>query len=285
MKYEEKRSVKNIDKTNNKSTVNNNIHINGKILLVLKQNWDKIEIEFNSLMKKSDEFTKILLDSQTKKEFKLLISLFSNFKDNVRNVFFNVGINIGNLSSNNNNNNNNNVDNNNSNKIQASYDNIYNEFLSLESIIKDINNIQINSKKKKKKQIENLENKLHEYMDELDKLDFDKIDKLYNNFNDENKKEIENIILQNDFIEQYNYKEFDFQNENNKEEKYLDKFKGLNQINNQLNINTLNHDSDSMKISNKNQIINGIVNMKENNKEDAIKYIQSLINKQNTNDI
>ena len=285
MKYEEKRSVKNIDKTNNKSTVNNNIHINGRILLVLKQNWDKIEIEFNSLMKKSDEFTKILLDSQTKKEFKLLISLFSNFKDNVRNVFFNVGINIGNLSSNNNNNNNNNVDNNNSNKIQASYDNIYNEFLSLESIIKDINNIQINSKKKKKKQIENLENKLHEYMDELDKLDFDKIDKLYNNFNDENKKEIENIILQNDFIEQYNYKEFDFQNENNKEEKYLDKFKGLNQINNQLNINTLNHDSDSMKISNKNQIINGIVNMKENNKEDAIKYIQSLINKQNTNDI
>ena len=285
MKYEEKRSVKNIDKTNNKSTVNNNIHINGKILLLLKQNWDKIEIEFNSLMKKSDEFTKILLDSQTKKEFKLLISLFSNFKDNVRNVFFNVGINIGNLSSNNNNNNNNNVDNNNSNKIQASYDNIYNEFLSLESIIKDINNIQINSKKKKKKQIENLENKLHEYMDELDKLDFDKIDKLYNNFNDENKKEIENIILQNDFIEQYNYKEFDFQNENNKEEKYLDKFKGLNQINNQLNINTLNHDSDSMKISNKNQIINGIVNMKENNKEDAIKYIQSLINKQNTNDI
>ena len=122
-------------------------------------------------------------------------------------------------------------------------------------------------------------------MDELDKLDFNKMDKLYNNFNDVNKKEIENIILQNDFIEQYNYKEFDFQNENNKEENYIDKFKGSNQINNQLNINTLNHDSDSIKISNKNQIINGIVNMKENNKEDAIKYIQSLINKQNTNDI
>ncbi len=284
MKYEEKRSFKNIDKANNKGTVNNNININAKILLLLKQNWDKIEIEYNSLMKKSDEFTKILLDSQIKKEYKLLISLFSNFKDNVRNVFFNVGINIGNLSFNNNNNNNN-VDNNNSNIIQASYDNIYNEFLSLESIIKDINNIQINSKKKKKKQFENLENKLHEYMDELDKLDFNKMDKLYNNFNDVNKKEIENIILQNDFIEQYNYKEFDFQNENNKEENYIDKFKGSNQINNQLNINTLNHDSDSMKISNKNQIINGIVNMKENNKEDAIKYIQSLINKQNTNDI
>ena len=284
MKYEEKRSFKNIDKANNKGTVNNNININAKILLLLKQNWDKIEIEYNSLMKKSDEFTKILLDSQIKKEYKLLISLFSNFKDNVRNVFFNVGINIGNLSFNNNDNNNN-VDNNNSNIIQASYDNIYNEFLSLESIIKDINNIQINSKKKKKKQFENLENKLHEYMDELDKLDFNKMDKLYNNFNDVNKKEIENIILQNDFIEQYNYKEFDFQNENNKEENYIDKFKGSNQINNQLNINTLNHDSDSMKISNKNQIINGIVNMKENNKEDAIKYIQSLINKQNTNDI
>ena len=284
MKYEEKRSFKNIDKANNKGTVNNNININAKILLLLKQNWDKIEIEYNSLMKKSDEFTKILLDSQIKKEYKLLISLFSNFKDNVRNVFFNVGINIGNLSFNNNNNNNN-VDNNNSNIIQASYDNIYNEFLSLESIIKDINNIQINSKKKKKKQFENLENKLHEYMDELDKLDFNKMDKLYNNFNDVNKKEIENIILQNDFIEQYNYKEFDFQNENNKEENYIDKFKGSNQINNQLNINTLNHDSDSIKISNKNQIINGIVNMKENNKEDAIKYIQSLINKQNTNDI
>ena len=276
MKFEEKRSFKNIEKPNIKSTINNNI--NAKILLLLKQNWDKIEIEYNSLMKKSEEFTKILLDSQIKKEYKLLISLFSKFKDNVRNVFFNVGINIGNLSSSNNSKTNN-IDIDNNNIIQASYDNIYNEFLSLESIIKDINNIQINSKKKNKKQIENLENKLHEYMDELDKLDFNKIDKIYNNFNDENKKEIENMILQNDFIEQYNYKEFDFQNENNKVEKYIDKFKGSNQINNQLNINTLNHDSDSMKISNKNQIINGIINMKENNKEDAIKYIKSLINK------
>jgi len=285
MKYEEKRSFKNIDKNNNKSNINNNSNINGKILLLLKQNWDKIEIEYNSLMKKSEEFTKVLIDSQIKKEYKLLISLFSNFKDNVRNVFFNVGINIGNLSSNNNNNNDNDIENNNSNIIKATYDNIYNEFLSLESIIKDINNIQINSKKKKKKQIENLENKLHEYMDEVDKLDFNKIDKLYNNFNDENKKEIENIILQNDFIEQYNYKEFDFQNENNKLDNYIDKFKSSNQVNNQLNINTLNHDSDSMKFNNKKQIINGIVNMKENNKEDAIKYIQSLINKQNTDNI
>jgi len=285
MKYEEKRSFKNIDKNNNKSNIKNNSNINGKILLLLKQNWDKIEIEYNSLMKKSEEFTKVLIDSQIKKEYKLLISLFSNFKDNVRNVFFNVGINIGNLSSNNNNNNDNDIENNNSNLIKETYDNIYNEFLSLESIIKDINNIQINSKKKKKKQIENLENKLHEYMDEVDKLDFNKIDKLYNNFNDENKKEIENIILQNDFIEQYNYKEFDFQNENNKLDNYIDKFKGSNQVNSQLNINTLNHDSDSMKFNNKKQIINGIVNMKENNKEDAIKYIQSLINKQNTDNI
>ena len=258
-----------------------------KYQFYLKQNWDKIELEYDSLMKKSDEFNKILVDTEVKKEYKILISLFKNFKGNVRNIFFNVGINISNLT-----NINNDIDKNidNSEKIKSSYDNIYNEFFNLESVIKEINNIQINIKKKKKKQIQNLENKLHEYMDEIDKLDFNKIDKFYNNFKNENLNEIENIILQNNFIEHYNYKEFDFQNENNNQQKnYLENPEinenNNNQINTKMNINTLNHDSESIYSENQNKIkiINGIVNMKQNNKDEAIKYIQSLIKKTSIN--
>ena len=201
------------------------------------------------------------------KELKSLISSLNTFKNNLKNIFFNLGINIGNTY---NENSDYNEYNNNQNTINFSYDIIYNEFVNIESIIKDINIIENKNKRKKRKQIENLENKLHEYMDEIDNLDFNKMDKLYDNYNN-NKNEVENIVLQNDFIEQYNYKEFEIKNENNNN---IEVNAGM-KIN---SLNTLGQDSDSMR--NKKKIIDGILNMNENNKDNAIKYIQNLIKKE-----
>ena len=271
MENEVTKFPKNKCKNNNKSDLEKKSNVNDKILLILKQNWDKIELEYDSLIKKLGKFNNFLSNSEIQKEYKSLILLFNNFKSNFKNIFFNLGKNIGNI----NNNINENKVNDNSNKIKLSYDNINNQLDNIESTIKDINNIQTKNKSKKRKQIENLENKLHEYMDEIDKLDFNKIDKLYDNYND-NKNNIENIILQNDFIEQYNYKDFELKKENNKdnndEEEYID---------NVININTLNHDSESINYENKNKIIDDIINMKENNKDNSIKYIQLLMKKQN----
>lgn len=275
MNYETEKIVKK-DKNSNKNILENNSNINGKILILIKQHWEKIELEYNSLMKKLEKFNHLFINTEIQKVYKSMISLFNNFKSNFKNIFVNLGKNIGNLS---NDKNNDNKLNNDSITKNILYDNINNECSNLESIIKDINNIQIKNKKKRKKQIENLENKLHEYMDEVDKFDFNKINKLYDNFNN-NKNGIENIILQNDYIEQYNYKEFE-ENENNDCDNNDEK-----NINDIMNINTLNHESESIYSENKNsnKIIDGIINMGEINKDNAIKYIQSLIKKEKNNE-
>jgi hypothetical protein len=269
-KYKAKGNTNNIESNN----TNNNTNINGKILLIFKQQWDKIELEYNTLIKKIENISKIISSpsKEMQKEIKSLISSLITFKNNLKNIFFNLGINIGNTYNENSDYNEYN-NNNNQNTINFSYDIIYNEFVNIESIIKDINIIENKNKRKKRKQIENLENKLHEYMDEIDNLDFNKMDKLYDKYNN-NKNEVEKIILQNDFIEQYNYRDFEIKNEkkNNIE---------VNEVNEGMNINSLNtlgQDSDSMR--NKKKIIDGILNMNENNKDNAIKYIQNLIKKE-----
>ena len=267
-KSKDKGRHKTKNNTNNIDS-NNNTNINGKILLIFKKQWDKIELEYNTLIKKIENYSKIISSpsKEMQKELKSLISSLNTFKNNLKNIFFNLGINIGNTY---NENSDYNEYNNNQNTINFSYDIIYNEFVNIESIIKDINIIENKNKRKKRKQIENLENKLHEYMDEIDNLDFNKMDKLYDNYNN-NKNEVENIVLQNDFIEQYNYKEFEIKNENNNN---IEVNAGMN-IN---SLNTLGQDSDSMR--NKKKIIDGILNMNENNKDNAIKYIQNLIKKE-----
>ena len=172
MNYDSKK--KNIKNTNNKKATNitkNNSNINGKVLLLLKQNWDIIELEFNSLIKKFENFNQYLKDSSIKKEFNSIISLFNNCKNNFKNIFFKLGLNIASCSKEE-------KDLNKSDKINTSYENIYSELMNIETMIKNVDNIQSKNKIKKKKQIENLEDKLHEYMDEVDKLDFNKIDKL-----------------------------------------------------------------------------------------------------------
>ena len=280
MEFERKKMIKNKDKNNNKIKENNS-DINGKILLLLKQNWEKIELEYSLLIQNFEKFNQCLLDSEMKKNYKSLILLLDKFKINFKKIFFNLGDDIGSLTGGVNNNY---KINNNSNILKTSYDNINNEFAKIESKIKNINNIQARKKMNRKKQLENLELKLNEYMNEFDKIDYEKIDKLYDSYNDD-KNEMENIILQNDFIEKYNYKEFEYQNEN-KDKKEKDKDKDMEIINNIMDIKTLNHDSESNTINlenNKNdKIINEIVNMKEKNKDNPIKYIQSLINNSNT---
>ena len=200
------------------------------------------------------------MDSEIKKQFNSVLLLSNNCKINFKNIFFNLGLKIFNSLKNDN-------DLNKSNIINTSYENINSELLNLETLIKNINNIQSQNKKKKKREIENLEDKLHEYMDEIDKMDFNKIDKIFDSYNND-KNNIDNIILQNDFVEKYNSKEFEFQNENNKE-----------QNNNKLlNLNNLNNDNEPKNLGNKNKdLINDIVNFKENNRDNAIKYIKSLI--------
>jgi len=282
MEFERKKMIKNKDKNNNKIKENNS-DINGKILLLLKQNWEKIELEYSLLIQNFEKFNQCLLDSEMKKNYKSLILLLDKFKINFKKIFFNLGDDIGSLTGGVNNNY---KINNNSNILKTSYDNINNEFAKIESKIKNINNIQARKKMNRKKQLENLELKLNEYMNEFDKIDYEKIDKLYDSYNND-KNEMENIILQNDFIEKYNYKEFEYQNENkDKKEKDKDKEKDMEIINNIMDIKTLNHDSESNTIkleNNKNgKIINEIVNMKEKNKDNAIKYIQSLINNSNS---
>ena len=89
------------DKTTNNNT-DNSQNINGKILLIFKQQWDKIEQEYDTIMKKFDKFTKLLSNPEIQKEFKSLISSLNTFKNNFKNNFFNLGINIGNISYNDN---------------------------------------------------------------------------------------------------------------------------------------------------------------------------------------
>ena len=224
MKNNQNKNIKKKEKSKDKNLIQKISIIDGKLLTFLKENWDKIEIEYDLLIKKSKKFNDYFKEQDIKKEYESLILLFSNFKNNFKNIFFNVGINLANIST---------TDNE---KINNSYDNVYNEMACLESIIKDINTIQNNNKKNKKIKIQNLENKLHQYMDEIENFDFDKIEKYYDLYNNFDKNDLEKIILKNDFIEQYNNKDV-----------VINKGSYENDLLNLLNINTLNHDSDNIK--------------------------------------
>ena len=218
MDNNKKKYLKKSDKSKDKNQNQDIVNIDDKLFIYLKQNWDIIENDYDSLIKKMNKFTEYLKESEIKDEYKLLISLFSNLKNKMKNIYFNVGINIGNISINH------------TEKINFSYDNIYNEMTDLESAVKDINNIQNQIKKNKKIKIQNLENTLHEFMDEVESFDFNNIEKYYNLYNSNNQDEIEKILFQNNFTEKYNNKKV--------------KSKNQDYENNLLKINTLNHDSD-----------------------------------------
>ena len=220
MDNNKKKLLKKSEKSKDKNLIQKITNIDGKLISILKQNWDKIENEYDSLMKKFLKFEEIIKEPEIKKEFKTLITFLSNFKNNFKSIFFNVGINLANLS------------NKTSEKINYSYDNIYNEMTDLDLVLNDINEIQNNNRKNKKIKIQKLENKLHEFMDEAENFDFNKLEKTYDIYNSYNNNDLEKFLLQNNFIEKYNIKEADY----NKE--YYE--------NNLLNINTLNHDSENL---------------------------------------
>ena len=225
MKEDKKKFLKKPEKSKDKNLIQKITNIDGKFLSILKQSWDKIEKEYETLMKRFEKFNEYLKETEIKKEYNSLITLLSSFKNNFKNIFFNVGINMANIS------------NNTSQKIIYSYDNIYNEITDLELEIEDISSIQNNYRKNKKMKMQKLENKLHEFMDEAENFDFNKIEKYYDVYKLYNKNELEKILLQNNFIEKYNTNKEDYKN---------------NVIENDLlNINTLNHDSDNLNSINK----------------------------------
>ena len=225
MKDDKKKFLKKPEKPKDKNLIQKITNIDGKFLSILKQSWDKIEKEYETLMKRFEKFNDYLKETEIKKEYNSLITLLSSFKNNFKNIFFNVGINMANIS------------NNTSQKIIYSYDNIYNEITDLELEIEDISSIQNNYRKNKKMKMQKLENKLHEFMDEAENFDFNKIEKYYDVYKLYNKNELEKILLQNNFIEKYNTNKEDYKN---------------NVIENDLlNINTLNHDSDNLNNLNK----------------------------------
>ena len=217
MDKNKKNNLKKSNKVKDKNIIQKIANIDSNLLSILKQNWDKIESDYDSIIKKLEKFEVKLKEQEIKKEYKSLISDFTNFKNNLKNIFFNVGINIANISTTN------------TEKINLSYDNIYNEMENLEAVIKDINNMHNKKKLNKKLKIQNLESKLHEYIDEVENFDFDNIEKIYDIYNSYNKEDLEKILLKNNFIEQYNNSEYDFIKD------IYDK--------NLFNINTLNHDS------------------------------------------
>ena len=225
MKDDKKKFLKKPEKSKDKNLIQKITNIDGKFLSILKQSWDKIEKEYETLMKRFEKFNEYLKETEIKKEYNSLITLLSSFKNNFKNIFFNVGINMANIS------------NNTSQKIIYSYDNIYNEITDLELEIEDISSIQNNYRKNKKMKMQKLENKLHEFMDEAENFDFNKIEKYYDVYKLYNKNELEKILLQNNFIEKYNTNKENYKN---------------NVIENDLlNINTLNHDSDNLNSINK----------------------------------
>ena len=223
-----KKNLKNNSGIKDKSQKDNNI--NCQMPTILKLNWDKLESEYDSLIKQSEKYLEFFKDSKIKYEYKSLILSFVSFKNNLKKFILNIGENLSktpefNIKTNNNHK-----------KIALPYENIYNDMTDIESLIKDIYNIQNNIKKKRNIKIQTLENTLHEYMDEIEKLDFNKIEKVYDIYNNYNKNDIEKILLKNNFIEKYNDKKYNYNNDN---------FDDNTENNNLFKINSLTNDSDN----------------------------------------
>ena len=152
------------------------------------------------------------MDENKKKYFKPIISSLDKFKDNFKNVIFNISLTIGNTSSNSpskpKNEENLNL------SVKNSYDNIYNEFLELESLTKNMIQNQAKLEKNRNKQFENIEKKLQGYLEEINNFDYEKINQNYNVFDSSDDLDINekiNLILQKNLqVEKYNPLEYNF---------------------------------------------------------------------------
>jgi hypothetical protein len=266
---------------------------------IIKQGWDKLSLEYDSIVKNVKSFNDSL-DEEHKKNFKSIIISLEKFKDDFKNVIFNISLSIGNISSNSANKNNNEININLS--VKDSYDKIYNEFLELESQTKKLISNQNKIQQRRSNHFQNIEKKLQGYLEEINEFDFKKINKnlnkLYenNNLNSINDKETINILLQkNNCVEKYSpdeYKLNDSENNKNEEEEINDDYEFnndfekediKNKIEQSENNNTNKENSENMNIMTDEKdikLLNEIVNMNGLNQDEAIKYIKLLVNKE-----
>lgn len=264
---------------------------------IIKEGWDKLSLEYNNIVTNLNSFNDSL-DEEHKKSFKIIITSLEKFKDDFKNLIFNISVSIGNISSNNPNKNINDININLS--VKDSYDNIYNEFLELESLTKHMISNQNKVQKNRSIHFQNIEKKLQGFLEEINEFDFKKINKnynkLYGNLDQINDNEKINILLQrNNFVEKYNPSEYNlniFENNKNEEEVEIeDEIEYDNMIEkgdlskkNQIKKEKDNHKSNSennvfLSTEEKEvKILNEIINMDGLNQEEAVKYIQLLIN-------
>ena len=181
------------------------------IFQIIKEGWDALSSEFDLIVNNVKSFNDSL-DENKKKYFKPIISSLDKFKDNFKNVIFNISLTIGNTSTNSPSKSKN--DENLNLSVKNSYDNIYNEFLELETLTKNMIQNQTKLEKNRAKQFENIEKKLQGYLEEINNFDYEKINQNYNIFDSSDELDVNekiNLILQkNCEVEKYNPLEYNF---------------------------------------------------------------------------
>ena len=269
---------------------------------IIKEGWDKLSLEYNNIVTNLNSFNESL-DEEHKKSFKLIITLLEKFKDDFKNLIFNISVSIGNISSNSPNKNINDININLS--VKDSYDNIYNEFLELESLTKHMISNQNKVQKNRSIHFQNIEKKLQGFLEEINEFDFKKINKNYNkiydNLSQVNENEKINMLIQkNNIVEKYNPLEYNlniFENNKNEEEVEVEDELDYDNIIEKEDLtkkNQIKKEKDNHKSNSENnvflsteekevKILNEIINMDGLNQEEAVKYIQLLINKEKKN--
>ena len=269
---------------------------------IIKEGWDKLSLEYNNIVTNLNSFNESL-DEEHKKSFKLIITLLEKFKDDFKNLIFNISVSIGNISSDSPNKNINDININLS--VKDSYDNIYNEFLELESLTKHMISNQNKIQKNRNIHFQNIEKKLQGFLEEINEFDFKKINKNYNKIYDKlnqvNGNEKIDILLQrNNFVEKYNPLEYNlniFENNKNEEEVEVDDeldYDNMIEKEDHIKKSQIKKEKDNHKSNSENnvflsteekevKILNEIINMDGLNQEEAVKYIQLLINKEKKN--
>ena len=269
---------------------------------IIKEGWDKLSLEYNNIVTNLNSFNESL-DEEHKKSFKLIITLLEKFKDDFKNLIFNISVSIGNISSDSPNKNINDININLS--VKDSYDNIYNEFLELESLTKHMISNQNKVQKNRSIHFQNIEKKLQGFLEEINEFDFKKINKNYNKIYDKlnqvNGNEKIDILLQrNNFVEKYNPLEYNlniFENNKNEEEVEVDDeldYDNMIEKEDHIKKSQIKKEKDNHKSNSENnvflsteekevKILNEIINMDGLNQEEAVKYIQLLINKEKKN--
>ena len=266
---------------------------------IIKEGWDKLSLEYNNIVTNLNSFNDSL-DEEHKKSFKLIITSLEKFKDDFKNLIFNISVSIGNISSNSPSKNINDININLS--VKDSYDNIYNEFLELESLTKHMISNQNKVQKNRNIHFQNIEKKLQGFLEEINDFDFKKLNKNYNKIygnlnqiNDNDNEKINILLQRNNFVEKYNPLDYNlniFENNKNEEEVEVDdELDDDNMIEKEdlIKKNQIKREKDNHKSNSENnvflsteekevKILNEIINMDGLNQEEAVKYIQLLIN-------